>query len=131
MTLSFSSLFFLVECVFFTTTMIEAQKVTTTQNSTTVTTKPKTVTKAQLCETVVPRFMVEKSSNGNESQIVSGGSGGEEPPQNSRMIPWQVSIQRNGKHFCGGTIISPKIILSAASCFHPEHADAKRASELT
>lgn len=30
---------------------------------------------------------------------------------------WQVSIQRNNQHFCGGSIINEKWILCAAHCF--------------
>nr|XP_016848453.1 PREDICTED: serine protease 55 [Anolis carolinensis] len=32
-------------------------------------------------------------------------------------LPWQVSIQTQGKHFCGGAILSNWWILSAAHCF--------------
>ena len=32
-------------------------------------------------------------------------------------IPWQVSVQSGGSHFCGGTILDNYTILSAAHCF--------------
>ena len=40
--------------------------------------------------------------------------GGQIPPS---PIPWQVSVQIEGSHFCGGTILDTYTILSAAHCF--------------
>ncbi|KRF79514.1 trypsin delta [Drosophila virilis] len=37
-------------------------------------------------------------------------------PIDIREAPWQVSIQKNGFHFCGGSILSSKIIITAAHC---------------
>lgn len=33
------------------------------------------------------------------------------------MVPYMVSITYHGMHICGGTIVSPKIVISAAHCF--------------
>ena len=33
-------------------------------------------------------------------------------------IPWQVSVQFEGTHICGGTILDTYTILSAAHCFN-------------
>ena len=38
-------------------------------------------------------------------------------------IPWQVSVQNGGQHFCGGTILDTFTILSAAHCFKRDSVD--------
>ena len=40
-------------------------------------------------------------------------------------FPWQVSIIREGKHTCGGTLISLTHVMTAAHCF----ADAENILE--
>ena len=45
-----------------------------------------------------------------ENRIIGGASA-------PSAIPWQVSIRKYGSHFCGGTILDSKTILSAAHCF--------------
>lgn len=33
-------------------------------------------------------------------------------------FPYQISLQRNGRHRCGGAIISPDYIVTAGHCTH-------------
>ena len=33
------------------------------------------------------------------------------------LVPWHVGIYQNGGQICGGTIISERVVISAAHCF--------------
>ena len=57
----------------------------------------------------IPQFM--KDSN----KIV----GGQDAPS---MIPWQVSVIKYGGHWCGGTVLDAKTVLSAGHCFTKEQS---------
>ena len=61
----------------------------------------------------LPTFMTTDNTTDNRfkpAEIV----GGQIAPS---PIPWQVSVQSGGSHFCGGTILDTYTILSAAHCF--------------
>ncbi|XP_027563257.1 prostasin-like, partial [Neopelma chrysocephalum] len=47
---------------------------------------------------------------------VVGGSGAQEG-----QWPWQVSLAFRGRHVCGGALITPAWIITAAHCFPPEN----------
>ena len=61
----------------------------------------------------LPTFMTTDNTMDNRfkpAEIV----GGQIAPS---PILWQVSVQKGGSHFCGGTILDTYTILSAAHCF--------------
>lgn len=56
--------------------------------------------------------LFEPFSSNSDSGFIIGGV-----PAQDGQLPWQVSVQRGSFHFCGGSIISPNYVLSAAHCF--------------
>ena len=46
--------------------------------------------------------------------VISRIVGGEDAIPHS--WPWQVSVQGYGSHYCGGSIIAPKWVVTAAHC---------------
>ena len=36
---------------------------------------------------------------------------------NVTEVPWHVAIYQNGEQICGGTIVSERVVISAAHCF--------------
>ncbi|XP_060799210.1 transmembrane protease serine 4-like isoform X3 [Neoarius graeffei] len=55
-----------------------------------------------------------------ESRIVGGQS------TNIENWPWQVSLQQNGQHTCGGSVLSPLWIITAAHCFTDSKNEVSR-----
>ena len=55
----------------------------------------------------IPSWMIA----GNRIQ---GGTDAQAP------IPWQVAVRFNGNKYCGGTIIDPKTIVTAAHCINSQ-----------
>lgn len=54
---------------------------------------------------------------------------GGEPVGSSAKYPWMVSLQRSpvgpGKAFCGGSLIAPNVVMTAARQFNLEYSDIR------
>ncbi|XP_066514609.1 transmembrane protease serine 4a isoform X2 [Hoplias malabaricus] len=63
-------------------------------------------------DSVVTLFCSDCGPKAPDSRIVGG--------QNALIEnwPWQVSLQVNGEHTCGGSLVSPNWVITAAHCFN-------------
>merc|ERR1712135_279086 len=62
--------------------------------------------------------LVAAATAAPSSRIVNG-----ETVTSTAVAPWQVSLQRSGSHFCGGSIISAGFAMSACHCKQTLGAD--------
>jgi secreted trypsin-like serine protease len=63
---------------------------------------------------------VDESAGGDEKAIVGGAD------VSIAQNPWQVSLQADGSHFCGGSIISDRWVVTAQHCVEGETASRLR-----
>ena len=80
------------------------------------------ITAKQAPQTATGERVLSKKSKSSISPRIVGGS-----PASISDYPWQVSMLLNpdyyegtdyDRHFCGGTLVSPTIVISAAHCFY-------------
>lgn len=64
----------------------------------------------------IPIALMTKYKNSTQPEFVDFRIVGGNAVANSRRFPWMVSLQNNGKHFCGAMLIHPSWILTAKHC---------------
>ncbi|KAM4530465.1 polyserase-2-like isoform 2-T2 [Odontesthes bonariensis] len=82
---------------------------TTTATTTTTTTTPNTTTSPPQSTTPKPVVCGQASLN---SRILGGSS-----VARAGEWPWMASLQKNGRHVCGGTLVAVDSVMSNANCF--------------
>ncbi|XP_056612656.1 transmembrane protease serine 13a [Triplophysa dalaica] len=68
------------------------------------------------------RAVVLECTDCGQQQLTSRIIGGS--VSNDGQWPWQVSLHFNSRHVCGGVLISPDFVLSAAHCFQKSMANS-------
>ncbi|XP_069328138.1 serine protease 44-like [Eulemur rufifrons] len=63
--------------------------------------------------TVSPNLVAFTPACGQRAMRIVGGS-----PAPERKWPWQVSLQTNDKHICGGSLITNRWVMTAAHCIY-------------
>lgn len=66
------------------------------------------------CAAVLALLLVTVHSAADTEDPIVGIVGGDQTP--IETAPWQVSVQRYGRHTCGGAIINERFVLTAAHC---------------
>ncbi len=70
-----------------------------------------------VCAATVLAVVVPQAANASTPVIVGGSDADQD-------YPFMVSIQRNDEHYCGGALVHPEWVLTAAHCVHavaPRH----------
>ncbi|XP_030649811.1 transmembrane protease serine 9-like [Chanos chanos] len=105
-----------------TTTTITTPTTSTTPTTTTTTTTPTTTTIATTTPATTTSPVVCGSASRNNV-----GTGSSSSVASAGVWPWMASLQRGGKHVCGGTLVAEQFVLSSADCF----SSSTNASEWT
>ncbi|XP_049645811.1 transmembrane protease serine 11B-like protein [Suncus etruscus] len=86
------------------------------KNSDFITTDPKSLTLMEIskvaAEKIINTLCGRRARTSATYDKVKGGSSAQEGEW-----PWQASLKKNGKHYCGASLISERYLVTAAHCF--------------